>query len=62
LLSISLLDRKWPLNSLFSPRYGVWRRYVAEHLTAYPLSKELKPGLISDRNNWYLQQVDRSPF
>ena len=62
LLSISLLDRKWPLKSLFSPRYGVWRRYVAEHLIAYPLSKELKPGLISDRNNWYLQQVDRSPF
>jgi GNAT superfamily N-acetyltransferase len=62
LLSISLLDREWPLKSLFSPRHGVWRRYVAEYLTVHPLSKELRPGLLSDRNNWYLQQVDRSPF
>jgi hypothetical protein len=62
LLGISLLDREWPLKSLFSPRYAVRRTYMDAHLIAYPLSKELNPDVLSDRNNWYLQPVDRSPL
>lgn len=62
LLTISLLDREWPLESLFRPRYGVIRSNANEHLVAYPLSREIQPDLLSNRNNWYLQQVDKSPF
>jgi GNAT superfamily N-acetyltransferase len=61
-IGISLLDREWPLKSLFSPLHAVRRRYTDVHLIAYPLSNDINPDMLSDQNNWYLQPADLSPF
>ncbi len=62
LLTASLLNRDWPLKSVFSRLHGITGVNRNEHLVAYPLSEGIKRSLLSDRNNWYLQRVDRSPF
>jgi len=59
---ISLLDREWALKSLFSPLHAVRRTYTDVHLIAYALSDDISSDALSDRNSWYLQQADLSPF